>query len=98
MHQVVCAERGGGSSSGTGGGGSARPPHSWMSSPRWRRYQARSASASRALKKMPPIPVTRFIASLLAFGAMLTCLAAVGQSACASHDHRAGHLVVPALL
>src|SRR5712672_2116361 len=36
------------------------PPHSWTSMARWRLYQARSAGASFALKKMPPMPVTRF--------------------------------------
>src|SRR6187402_2896273 len=40
----------------------AAPPHSWTSTPRWRRYQSRSATGSRALKKMPPMPVTRFMA------------------------------------
>src|SRR5216117_3665336 len=39
----------------------AVPPHSWTSMPRCRLYQAWSAGASLALKKMPPIPVTRFI-------------------------------------
>src|SRR5437773_1352406 len=39
----------------------AAPPHSWTSIPRCRLYQARSAGASLALKKMPPMPVTRFI-------------------------------------
>src|SRR5690349_822373 len=39
----------------------AVPPHSWTSIPRCRLYQACSAGASLALKKMPPIPVTRFI-------------------------------------
>src|SRR6266540_2583182 len=39
----------------------AVPPHSWTSIPRWRLYQACSAGASLALKKMPPMPVTRFI-------------------------------------
>src|SRR6202035_5849257 len=39
----------------------AAPPHSWTSIPRCRLYQACSAGASLALKKMPPMPVTRFI-------------------------------------
>src|SRR4029077_20342227 len=37
------------------------PPHSWTSIPRCRLYQACRAGASLALKKMPPMPVTRFI-------------------------------------
>src|SRR5437773_2971105 len=41
----------------------AVPPHSWTSIPRCRLYQACSAGASCALKKMPPMPVTRFIES-----------------------------------
>src|ERR1700722_12740204 len=39
----------------------AVPPHSWTSIPRCRLYQACSAGASLALKKMPPRPVTRFM-------------------------------------
>src|ERR1700722_6351068 len=39
----------------------AVPPHSWTSIPRCRLYQACSAGASLALKKMPPMPVTRFM-------------------------------------
>src|SRR5207249_416878 len=39
----------------------AVPPHAWTSIPRCRLYQACSAGASLALKKMPPMPVTRFI-------------------------------------
>src|ERR1700686_3372921 len=39
----------------------ALPPHSWTSIPRCRLYQACSPGASLALKKMPPMPVTRFI-------------------------------------
>src|SRR2546421_10458904 len=39
----------------------AAPPHSWTSIPRCRLYQACSAFGSLALKKMPPMPVTRFI-------------------------------------
>src|SRR6058998_2865162 len=42
----------------------AVPPHSWTSIPRWRLYQACSAGAFLALKKMPPMPVTRFIKPL----------------------------------
>src|SRR6266513_3713012 len=37
------------------------PPHGWTSTPRYCLYQACSAGASLALKKMPPMPVTRFI-------------------------------------
>src|SRR5260221_8027986 len=37
----------------------AVPPHSCTSIPRCRLYQACSAAASLALKKMPPMPVTR---------------------------------------
>src|SRR6266404_5748181 len=39
----------------------AVPPHSWTSMPRCCLYQARSATGSFALKKIPPIPVTLFI-------------------------------------
>src|SRR2546426_11636010 len=39
----------------------AAPPQSCTSIPRWVLYQACSAGASLALKKMPPIPVTRFM-------------------------------------
>src|ERR1700675_1246398 len=39
----------------------AAPPHAWTSIPRCSLYQACSAGASLALKKMPPMPVTRFI-------------------------------------
>src|SRR4249920_2108587 len=39
----------------------AAPPHSWTSIPRCRLYQACSAEASLALKKMPPMPVTLFM-------------------------------------
>src|SRR5437764_15343961 len=39
----------------------AAPPQAWTSIPRCRLYQARSDRASLALKKMPPMPVTRFI-------------------------------------
>src|SRR5262245_29712165 len=36
--------------------------------PRCRLYQAPSAAASLALKKMPPMPVTRFMGSLVVVG------------------------------
>src|SRR2546430_3046771 len=39
----------------------AVPPQSWTSIPRCNLYQARSDTASLALKKMPPMPVTLFI-------------------------------------
>src|SRR5438132_13850363 len=39
----------------------AAPPQAWTSIPRCRLYQACSAGASWALKKMPPMPVTRLI-------------------------------------
>src|SRR5687767_3001821 len=39
----------------------AVPPHGCTSIPRCRLYHACSAGASLALKKMPPMPVTRFI-------------------------------------
>jgi hypothetical protein len=39
----------------------AAPPHSRTSMPRCCWYQDRSAAGSRALKKMPPMPVTLFI-------------------------------------
>src|ERR1041385_458233 len=39
----------------------AAPPQSWTAIPRCRLYQACSAGASLALKKMPPMPVTRFM-------------------------------------
>src|SRR5437773_5292204 len=45
----------------------AAPPHSWTSMPRCRLYQACSAGASLALKKMPPTPVTRFIEPPIGF-------------------------------
>src|ERR1700754_3956924 len=84
MHQVVWPASGDALPAGcVGGGAKARPPQSWMSSPRWRLYQARRTSASRALKKTPPIPVTRCIAF---------------PSARAVDPHRARHLVMPALL
>src|SRR5262247_3303249 len=42
----------------------AVPPHAWTSIPRCRLYQARSATGSFALEKIPPMPVTLFIFSL----------------------------------
>src|ERR1044071_6387451 len=39
----------------------AAPPHGWTSMPKWVLYHAPSAFGSLALKKIPPIPVTRFI-------------------------------------
>src|SRR5438128_720714 len=48
--------------------GNAAPPHAWTSMPRWRLYQACSAGASFALKKMPPMPVTRFMRISDGFG------------------------------
>src|SRR4051794_29751916 len=39
----------------------AAPPHGWTSIPRCRLYQSCRACGSSALKKMPPIPVTRFM-------------------------------------
>src|SRR5262245_48703464 len=39
----------------------AAPPHSCTSMPRCLRYQLRRAAGSLALKKMPPMPVTRFM-------------------------------------
>src|SRR5882762_1110038 len=41
----------------------AAPPHVWTSIPRCCLYQARSATGSFALKKIPPIPVTLFISA-----------------------------------
>src|SRR5881394_3073069 len=46
----------------------AAPPQSWTSIPRCRLYQACKAGASLALKKMPPMPVTRFISTSNAGG------------------------------
>src|SRR5688572_26627382 len=43
----------------------AVPPHAWTSIPKCRLYQACSDGASLALKKMPPMPVTRFIGPLV---------------------------------
>src|ERR1043166_3547605 len=43
----------------------AVPPHSSTSIPRCRLYQACSAGASLALKKMPPMPLTRFMPGIL---------------------------------
>src|SRR5512133_3781868 len=39
----------------------AAPPQAWTSIPRCRLYQACRAGASLALKKMPPMPMTRFM-------------------------------------
>src|SRR6185295_6303719 len=39
----------------------AAPPQTWTSIPKCRLYQACSDGASLALKKMPPMPVTRFM-------------------------------------
>src|SRR5262245_10250840 len=41
------------------------PPQSVTSKPRWSRYQAPRLLGSADLKKMPPMPVTRFIVLLL---------------------------------
>src|SRR5690242_7154743 len=40
----------------------AAPPQAWTSIPRWVLYQAPRALGSFDLKKIPPIPVTRFMA------------------------------------
>ena len=39
----------------------AAPPQTWTSIPKCPLYQACSDGASLALKKMPPMPVTRFM-------------------------------------
>src|ERR1700693_3998331 len=52
----------------------AVPPHSCTSMPRCRLYQACSAGASLALKKMPPMPVTRFIEPLNTGGGEGECV------------------------
>src|SRR5881409_749654 len=54
----------------------AAPPHSWTSIPRCRLYHACSAGASLALKKMPPMPVTRFIEHPRSGGGEGACIAA----------------------
>src|SRR5579863_1587609 len=41
----------------------AAPPHAWTSMPRWALYQAPRAAGSAALKKIPPMPVTRFMSA-----------------------------------
>src|SRR5438128_9789465 len=41
----------------------ATAPHAWTSAPRCFLYQAPRALGSLDLKKMPPIPVTRFMIS-----------------------------------
>src|ERR1051325_3641552 len=43
----------------------ASPPQDSMSRPRCLRYHSRIAAGSRALKKMPPMPVTRAMESSL---------------------------------
>src|SRR6185295_15809732 len=53
----------------------AAPPHSWTSIPRCCLYQACSAGASLALKKMPPMPVTRFIEPPRSGGGEGECIA-----------------------
>src|SRR5438046_843768 len=58
----------------------AAPPHSWTSIPRCRLYQACSAGASLALKKMPPMPVTRFIEPPRSVGGEGECVSR-GQNA-----------------
>src|ERR1043165_542210 len=68
----------------------AAPPHSWTSIPRCRLYQACSAGASLALKKMPPIPVTRFMeppASGGGEGERVVCGLACELTAAASTPH-----------
>src|SRR5476651_1439251 len=52
----------------------AVPPHAWTSIPRCRLYQACSAGASLAMKKMPPMPVTRFIEPLRTGGDDRECI------------------------
>src|SRR5258705_2323558 len=47
------------------------PPQLCTGMPRWSRYQALSALGSRALKKTPPMPVTRLIYLVLAGGSVL---------------------------
>ena len=42
----------------------AAPPQGSTSTPRCVRYQSRKAAGSLALKKMPPMPVTRFMGRL----------------------------------
>src|SRR6516225_7409674 len=94
MHHAECEARGVLLSAGcVGAGGSATPPQLWMSSPRWRLYQARKACASRALKNTPPIPVTRCIAR-----SCRRCRARKDVSAAAIDHHGARHLVMPGLL
>src|SRR5215471_1349065 len=50
----------------------AAPPQSCTSMPRCRLYQACIAFGSLALKKMPPIPVTRFMCPSCAKMSILT--------------------------
>src|SRR6476620_277856 len=51
----------------------AVPPQLWTSIPRCRLYQACRAGASLALKKMPPMPVTRFMEPPRSGGAEGAC-------------------------
>src|SRR5260221_8213949 len=46
--------------------GKAVPPQDWTLMPRCSRYHALSFVASRALKKIPPMPATRFMPRTLA--------------------------------
>src|SRR3954454_11859161 len=48
----------------------AAPPQACTSIPRWRLYQAWRVSGSFALKKMPPIPVTRGCTERSVFGGL----------------------------
>src|ERR1700704_2927444 len=66
----------------------AAPPHSWTSIPRCRLYQACSAGASLALKKMPPMPVTRFIEPPRSGGGEGECIAAALSSAAGEYIKR----------
>src|SRR5436190_23908665 len=60
----------------------AAPPQSWTSIPKCRLYQARSDGASLALKKMPPMPVTRFIVLSI----FLLCLILPGSCSLLGHE------------
>ena len=53
----------------------AAPPQAWTSIPRCCLYHACSAGASLALKKMPPMPVTRFMEPPRSGGGEGECLA-----------------------
>src|SRR5262249_23449611 len=66
-------------------GGLCGPPHSKMappqsltSKPRWSRYQTPRLLGSADLKKMPPMPVTRFIVFLLRLVPVLRSHARLG--------------------